>query len=374
MRVLSEEAASDRRYARRVLIAVGIIALALLFAYLLQYVGFVLLLGFAGILLAIGFDGLADIVYQRTPFTRGWSLTLVFIGLIVLMGTLLSLLGPLVEDQMTQLAQRLPNAINNLRSYIETYPWGRVLLRNVPGPQEILANGSSVVRHVLGAFSTAFGALANVLVILVLGIYIAVNPNLYTNSAVYLLPRHRRARAQEVLAALGHAIRRWFAGRLVSMAMVGVLTYIGLSVVGVPLSLALGVITAILEFVPYLGPILALVPAVLVALLESPTLVLYVVPLYALVQLAESYLITPLIEKRAVSIPPAYLIFVQVLGGVLAGFIGVVLAEPLAVVVAILVQTLYIEDVLGDPVLVMGERPAKESGLRQTRDARHSAS
>ena len=282
MRVLSEEVGSDRRYARRVLIAVGIIALAVLLAYLLQYVGFVLLLGFAGILLAIGFDGLADIVYQRTPFTRGWSLTLVFTGLVVLVGIMLSLLGPLVADQMTQLGQRLPDAINNLQSYVETYPWGRRLWRNVPGPQEILANSSSLLRHILGAFSTAFGALANVLVILVLGIYIAVHPSLYTNSAIYLLPRHWRARAQEVLAALGHAIRRWFAGRLASMAMVGVLTYIGLSMVGVPLSLALGVITAILEFVPYLGPILALIPAMLVALLESPILVLYVLPLYAL--------------------------------------------------------------------------------------------
>lgn len=374
MRVLSEDVESDRHYARRVLIAVGIIALAVLLAYLLQYVGFVLLLGFAGILLAIGFDGLADLVYQRTPLTRGWSLTLVFIGLVVLMGTLFGSLGPLVVDQMTELAQRLPNAINNLQSYVETYPWGRMLLRNVPGPQEILANSSSVLRHVMGAFSTAFGALANVLLILVLGIYIAVHPSLYTNSAVYLLPRHRRARAQEVLAALGHAMRRWFAGRLASMAMVGVLTYIGLSIVGVPLSLALGVITAILEFVPYLGPILALIPAVLVALLESPILVLYVLPLYALMQLAESYLITPLIEKRAVSIPPAYLIFVQVLGGVLAGFIGVVLAEPLAVLTAILVQMLYIEDLLGDSVRVMGERPAKELGVRQTREARRSAS
>jgi predicted PurR-regulated permease PerM len=374
VRVLSEDVESDRHYARRVLIAVGIIVLAVLLAYLLQYVGFVLLLGFAGILLAIGFDGLADLVYQRTPLTRGWSLTLVFIGLVVLMGTLFGSLGPLVVDQMTELAQRLPNAINNLQSYVETYPWGRMLLRNVPGPQEILANSSSVLRHVMGAFSTAFGALANVLLILVLGIYIAVHPSLYTNSAVYLLPRHRRARAQEVLAALGHAMRRWFAGRLASMAMVGVLTYIGLSIVGVPLSLALGVITAILEFVPYLGPILALIPAVLVALLESPILVLYVLPLYALMQLAESYLITPLIEKRAVSIPPAYLIFVQVLGGVLAGFIGVVLAEPLAVVTAILVQMLYIEDLLGDSVRVMGERPAKELGVRQTREARRSAS
>jgi predicted PurR-regulated permease PerM len=145
-------------------------------------------------------------------------------------------------------------------------------------------------------------------------------------------------------------------GRMASMTMVGLLTYIGLSLIGVPLSLALGIVTGILEFVPYLGPILALIPTVLVALLESPVLALYVMPVYGAVQFAESYLITPLISARAVSIPPAYLIMVQVVGGVLAGAIGVLLSEPLVVVIAIIVQMLYIEDTLGDSVRVMGER------------------
>jgi predicted PurR-regulated permease PerM len=100
---------------------------------------------------------------------------------------------------------------------------------------------------------------------------------------------------------------------------------------------------------------------VLVASLQSPTLVLYALAVYGVVQFAESNLISPLIQKRMVSIPPAYLIVAQVLGGVIAGGIGVLLAEPAAVVVMVMLQLLYIEDVLGEPVTVVGETSSKRS-------------
>jgi predicted PurR-regulated permease PerM len=356
-----DQAASDRSFARRVVIAVGITVLALIFVYLLQYVGYVLLLGFAGILLAVGFDGLTLLVQKHTPLTRGWSLTAVLAALITLVGALGALLGPNIVDQMTQLGQRLPESVETLRGRLEHYEWGRVLLHNAPPPQELLPSTTNMMSRITGAFSTALGTLTNVFVIVVVGVYMAISPGSYRKSAVRLLPPKSRDRAHDVFAALGHALRRWFAGRLVSMALVGILTYLGLSWSGVPLSLALGLIAAIFEFVPYLGPILTLVPIVLVAALESPILVLYALPVYAFIQLAESYLIEPLIEERAVSIPPAYLIIVQVLGGVLAGVVGVLLAAPLAVVVTVIIQMLYIEDTLGDTVQVMGETNAENS-------------
>jgi predicted PurR-regulated permease PerM len=139
------------------------------------------------------------------------------------------------------------------------------------------------------------------------------------------------------------------------MAVVGVLTAIGLWVAGVPLAFVLGLIAALLSFVPYIGPLAAVIPAALVALAEDPTKVIYVFALYGAVQLLESYLITPLIQERAVSIPPAVLIAAQVIMGVLAGAAGVLMATPLAVVLIVLVQMLYLEDVLGDSVSTLGE-------------------
>jgi predicted PurR-regulated permease PerM len=208
---------------------------------------------------------------------------------------------------------------------------------------------------VAGGITSAVGALTSGLVVIIIGLYAATTPMVYIDGALRLLPPSRRERGREVVRALGQALRWWLVGRVASMAVVGFLTAVGLWVAGIPLAFVLGLIAALLSFVPYIGPIASVVPAALVALAESPTKVLYVFIIYGVVQLLESYLITPLIQERAVSIPPAVLISAQVIMGILAGAIGVLMATPLAVVLIVLVQMLYLADVLGDPVSTLGE-------------------
>jgi predicted PurR-regulated permease PerM len=139
------------------------------------------------------------------------------------------------------------------------------------------------------------------------------------------------------------------------MGVVGLLTGVGLLIAGVPTPLALGLLAALLSFVPYVGPILSFIPAVLIALTVSLTKVFYVVLVFGIVQTLESYLVTPLVQRRAVSLPPVILITAQIAMGVLAGATGVLLATPLAVCVIVLLQMLYVEDVLGDEVHVLGQ-------------------
>jgi len=139
------------------------------------------------------------------------------------------------------------------------------------------------------------------------------------------------------------------------MSVVGALTMLGLWIAGVPTPLALGLLAALLSFVPYVGPILSFIPAVLVALMVSLTKVFYVVLVFGAVQTLESYVITPLVQQRAVSMPPVILITAQIAMGVLAGATGVLLAAPLAIVVIVLLQMLYVEDVLGDSVRILGQ-------------------
>jgi predicted PurR-regulated permease PerM len=201
-------------------------------------------------------------------------------------------------------------------------------------------------------FGGILGAIGNVIIILFVGIYFAATPQLYTNGLVRMVPQSKRGRAREVLQELGHTLASWLLGKAASMLIVGVATSIGLSMLGVPLALILGIIAGLLDFIPYLGPVMAGVPAVLLALSISPELAMYTVLLFVGVQLVEGYLLQPLIEARAVDLPPALVIVMQLIFGTLFGFAGVALATPLAAGLSVLVKMLYIEDVLGD-------RPAK---------------
>jgi predicted PurR-regulated permease PerM len=265
------------------------------------------------------------------------------------------LAGPRIVDQIAQLTERIPDAIESIQSGLVQYEWIQKLLSSTPQPQQILPLGSEVLDSITGAFSAAVGYVSSVPVVLFLGVYLAASPHLYIDGAIHLLPLAKRKRAREVFSALGQALRWWLVGRIASMAVVGALTVLGLSIVGVSLALTLGLIAALLSFVPYVGPVLSAIPAILVALVESPRKVIHVAFVYGAVQALESYLITPLIQHRAVSIPPALLLIAQILMGVLAGPVGVLLATPLAVVVIVIVQMLYVQDVLGDCVKVLGE-------------------
>jgi predicted PurR-regulated permease PerM len=155
-----------------------------------------------------------------------------------------------------------------------------------------------------------------------------------------------------VIGQLGYTLRWWLVGRIAGMTAVGILTWIGLMLLGVPLSFTLATLAAVLDFVPNIGPIIAAIPALLVGLTESPMTGLYVALLYIAIQIAEGSLMTPLIEQETVSLAPVLLLSAQLIMGVLFGVLGLLLATPILVVLVILIKMLYIEDVLGDSVEV----------------------
>lgn len=193
--------------------------------------------------------------------------------------------------------------------------------------------------------------IASGLLILFLAIYLSIQPHIYVDGLIRLAPMHKRPRLQEVMGEVHNTLRWWLVGKILSMAIVGIATTVGLALLGVPLAIALGVIAALLTFVPNFGPIISAVPAVLLAFVQSPTSALYVVVLYLAIQTVESYLITPLIQQRTVSLPPALTISAQIALGVLAGPAGVILATPLAAAGLVAVTQLYVKDVLERPSL-----------------------
>ena len=172
---------------------------------------------------------------------------------------------------------------------------------------------------------------------------------------MHLVPKPRRLRAGEVLDSMNTALRRWLFARAILMLLVGTVFGVGLWILGVPLALPLGLIAGILEFVPYIGPISAMFPALAVALMEGPRQALYVGALYVVTQLIESYIGEPLIEGKTLSLPPALIILFQVICGLWLGVLGIVIATPLLLLFMVAVQMLYVHDVLGDSMKVAGQ-------------------
>ncbi|HKK13071.1 MAG TPA: AI-2E family transporter [Gammaproteobacteria bacterium] len=350
------EARSSSSYLRRVLVA-AVVAAALVAALaLFWHVSQVLLVLFAATLFALWLDALARLLSDATPLPRPWALVVVLILLVALLVGFGETVGARLGDQISQLSERVPQALAHIQTLLKDQSWGRMLLDHAPAAGNWLPSRADLLGQISGMFSTALGVVVNVTFILLVGFYLAVSPHLYVDNALRLLPRSRRERGGQVLHYLGHALRWWLVGRMSAMAVVGVLTALALWAIGLPLVLALGLIAAVLSFVPFIGPVVSAVPAVMIGLLQSPLQALYVMGVYAGVQFVEGNLITPLIQERAVSLPPAVLLAAQLLMGVLFGLFGIVLATPLAVTAIVLVQMLYVEDVLGDQVEVLGER------------------
>lgn len=339
---------SDGSFARRVTIvgAVAVVAaLAVLYMRLLANTFLVL---FAGLLFAVLLQGCAKLVRRglAVPKRAAVLATLLvgFLSLVVLGWWI----GPRAADQMMGLPERVASAAENLRASLASTDWGRTAVDRVSSGLQSSASG--ILGGVMGAFSTVVGAATKILIILFLGLFLAWNPTAYSEPVVRLAPPPTRSRVREVLDAMEDALQSWLAGRLLSMAVVGLLTMTGLFIAGVPLALALGIIAGLLSFVPFVGPLVAAVPAVLVGFGEGPTTALVVALIYGVVQALESYMITPLIEQRVVSLPPAFVLTAQTVMGLLFGVVGVLVATPVALVLVVLVQMIYLEDVLGESV------------------------
>ena len=343
-------------FAHRVLIAAGLVALVALLVYFMGLLVDVLLLLFAAVLLTVAIDGLTRLVLRYLPLARLWALLVAFALILLFVLGLAALIGPQLVEQVPKLLQQLPAALQELFTTLRQLPGAEGLMAEMEEAEEDAELiDPELLAQLGGIFSTAVGAVAGLFVVLLLAFYLVLSPGQYVGQLLRLFPLARRRRLAEVLTLQGQALRLWLLSRLISMVFVGVSTAIGLLLLGVPLPFALGLISGLLTFIPYLGPILAAIPTAGVALMESPQLALYAVLLYFAVETLEANVVFPLAAKGVVHLPPAYTVFIQVAGGAVAGFPGLVLATPLTVAVAVAVQMLYIEDTLGDRIEVLGE-------------------
>jgi predicted PurR-regulated permease PerM len=329
----------------RAMLLIGLVALALIIRSVAQ----ILLLAFAAVLLAILLRSLSGILHHYTRIPEKPSLALVIIGLIALIGLGGWLLIPSVADQLNALLELIPNSVAQIRQAISRVPLGARIMEWVPQDVSLLPDGTSIARRIGGIFSTTIGILGSLMILIFLGIYMAIEPQTYVNGIVKLVPPDRRDRAHEVFSALGTTLRRWLLAKIAAMVVIGTLTTIGLWLLGMPLALALGVIAALLSFIPNIGPVLAEIPAVLIAFnQEGPLMPLWVLLLYLGIQAVESYLLLPMLLRESIELPPVMVLLAVMILGSFFGILGIFVAAPLMASVMVLVKMLYIEDTLGD--------------------------
>lgn len=307
-----------------------------------------LLLVFACVLFAVLLYELSAMLCRRFGWNRKVALAAVVLVLLLIIGLGGWAMAPQIAAQSTELAHQIPQSLQRLRQMVENQPLLARIAADLPDAKQLIQSMQQFVPNAGIFFGGVLGAIGNVAIILFVGIYFALSPHQYKRGIVKLVPQGKRERAVQVLDDIGDTLARWIIGKSLSMLIVGVATAGGLTLLGVPLGLILGIIAGLLDFIPYIGPIMAGVPAVLIALSISPDLALYTVLLFLGIQTLEGYVLQPLVEARAVEIPPALTIVMQLVFGSLFDFAGIALATPLTAMLMVLVDKLYVEDILGD--------------------------
>jgi len=325
----------------KILLAVGL----LLTVFVLGIDVFLLI--FAGILLSILLVTLSEALSDRTSLSRNFSLAIVVVVMLLFCAISSYFFFPSLAKQIDNLTEVLPQSIEPIQDFLYRYEWTRQLLTGADIDASTLTQGG-FLSQLTGAASATINLIASFFIMMFIALYLAFEPETYLNGLIRLFPLERRERLQQVLMEVGNTLKWWLLGRIASMAIVGILTVVGLMILDIPMALSLGFIAGLLSFIPNIGPILSAVPAILIGFTISPQTALYVMALYMIVQAIENYLITPFIQQKTVNLPPALALAIQVIAGVLFGFLGLTLSAPLAAGAMVAINRLYIQDVLGD--------------------------
>ena len=303
----------------------------------------VVLLLLLGVLLAVALSAPVEALYRR-KVPRSVSSPLVAFGALALLLVPGYLFFPQIQRDSLALLEALPGALESIRGQVFGIARSFGLEPGVGSGfslSSLSGFGEQLLGGLLGVFSTflffAVGALATIFV----AVYLAASPGPVVDWLVRFFPPERRSRVEEVLSKSRSVLLSWLGGRLTSMGIIAVLSTVALYIIGVPGALVLGIFAGLVAFVPYIGPIVSVIPPALLALAERPVDAVWVVVAYVAIQQIESYLITPLIMEKAVSMHPAAVIGSVTLLGTVFGFLGALMALPITVVVNVLIEELW---------------------------------
>ncbi|MGB7327305.1 MAG: AI-2E family transporter [Rubripirellula sp.] len=309
----------------------------------------IVLLVFAGLLFGVFVQAISEWPSRHSPLSYRTSFLAVVTVMLLSISIGFFYLGSQAVRRADELWTQLQSAVRTADERLSQNDWTSEHLPSVSEMQDkVTQSTSSILPEMFQGLQWFGWGATGTMVIFFVGLYAAYEPDLYRAGLIKLVPVDRRDRAKSVLKQLKSALRLWIVGRLLSMALVGIATAIAMGILGIPLPVSLGVLAALFTFIPNIGPLLAAVPQMLLAVNVGTQTVLYVLLFNVILQTVESYLITPLVQRHELSLPPILTIAAQLVMGVLVGIVGIMMAAPLVVVAMVLVQMLYVQDCLGD--------------------------
>ena len=311
-----------------------------------------LLLAFGAILISILIACLTDFIQRRTKWRRRFCLALAVLFIVSTVSVFFWWMGGEIQAQGQRVMDEMPAAWASLRTQFSQTQLGQFVesrMGNLNG------GNTDILTGLAGTTMTFAGSVTNLILVLFGGLFLATQPALYHAGFVKLFPKHRRDQAQDTLKHCSVALRYWLLGKLISMVIVAVFITLGLWTVGMPSPLVFGLLAGVGEFVPFIGSIVTMIPALLIAFILGGKTIWWVIAVYLGVQQIQSNILEPLITKQMVNIPGALTLFGIASFSVLFGINGLLFAAPLTVLLFTLVKKLYVRDTLNDTVILPGE-------------------
>ena len=296
---------------------------------------------FGAVVIATVLRALAEPLIRYTPLNPAFAVLSVLVAVLAFLAVTVSLFGLQIADQAHVLATQLPAAWSAIQAKLATLPVGAQIRDQIA---QLGHQAGGVVSKLPLIAGNVFSSLANVLVALIAGIVLAIDPARYRDGVVFLLPDRHKDRMRDAMNTAGGALRLWFIGQFISMVLVGTLTGIGLSVVGLPSAVTLGLLSGVAQFVPLVGPVAATVPGLLLAAMSGWQSVVWALIVYTGVSQLESNFITPMVQRRVAEIPVIITLFAVIGFAGLIGPMGVLFAMPLTVIIYTLIRKLYTGD------------------------------
>lgn len=326
-------------FSKKVWIVGGIFSLIFISLLLFKILFNVLLLSLVGVLIAVYFHGCAGILNRYFHWNQKLCLILSVFMNILILGAFFWFIGARLQQQVSELSDTLPATIHKVKTELDNSTIGSKVLNyfNSSGNSE---KTKAILRSF---FSSSFGILSDLYIIILLTLFFTASPSLYKKGIIKLMPPKAKDKTKELLDKLKNVLEKWLKGQIIGFFFIAILTGIGLWIMGMPLILTLALIAGILNFVPNFGPIIALIPAALLGLMQGPTTAIIVVCMFTFIQIVQSAVTQPLIQQKMVNIPPALTIISQVAFGLIAGFWGVLLATPIVAMLMTVVDELYVK-------------------------------